>query len=149
MAYAAPSHYSNDPLFQLSLCTQRSVKYESKRNHFHSIKYIWKHRLQNGSHFVFVSMCWDISEYGCRNIWSDRSSCESLEHHWETWRLRNINRIECCHDIHSKIADMGYVMYWHERMHLRIRFRETENIHWQCHYIAYGFHAIPCYLFVL
>ena len=46
---------------QLKLCTQRSVKYESKRNKFPSRKYIWKCRMYTGGHFVLVSMCWDIS----------------------------------------------------------------------------------------
>ena len=36
---------------------QISVKFESKRNNFHSRKQIWIWPLQNGGHFVLASMC--------------------------------------------------------------------------------------------
>ena len=36
---------------------QTSVKFQWKYNNFHSMKRIWKYRLQNDDYFVSVFMC--------------------------------------------------------------------------------------------
>ena len=50
----APSHYLNQfwLIINWDIRNKNPVKFESKYKIFHSYKFIWKCRLQNGGHFV-------------------------------------------------------------------------------------------------
>ena len=104
VACSMPSHYMN----QCGLIVPQghdSLQFESKYTHFHSTKYIWKCRLQNGNHCVLASMCQHSSKLciscrcstmidWCVNALMGCVRCARM-FHWHSLDVRATSHIQC------------------------------------------------------